>query len=51
MMFSSIYALGVDESIVVIELWWFYNFCENGLIMKKFDFDDFEWVKGVVRMN
>jgi len=37
MMFSSIYALGVDESIVVIELWWFCNFCENGLIMRKFD--------------
>jgi len=51
MMFSSIYALVVDESIVVIELWWFYNFCENGLIMKKFDFDDVEWVKEVVRMN
>jgi len=37
MMFSSIYALGVDESIVVIELLWFCNFCENGLIMRKFD--------------
>ena len=36
MMFS-IYALGVDESIVVIELWWFCNFCENGLIIRKFD--------------
>jgi len=35
MMLSSIYAFGVDESIVVIELWWFCNFCENGLIMKK----------------
>jgi len=35
MMFSSIYALGVDESIVVIELWWFCNFYEYGLIMKK----------------
>jgi len=45
MMFSSIYALGVDESIVVIELRWFCNFCENGLIMKKFNFDDVEWVK------
>jgi len=51
MMFSSIYALDVDESIVVIELWWFCNFCENGLIMKKFDFDDVEWVKEVVRTN
>ena len=46
-----LYALGVDESIVVIELWWICNFYENGLIMKKFDFDDVKWVKEVFRMN
>jgi len=42
MMFSSIYALDVDECVVMIYLWRFCNFCEIGLIMKKFDFDDVE---------
>jgi len=27
------------------------NLGYDRLIMKKFDFDDVEWVKGVVRMN
>jgi len=31
-----IHALGVDSCVVVVKLWWFYDFCENGLKMKKF---------------
>ena len=37
MMFSSIYALGVNESIVWLNCGDFAIFCENGLIMRKFD--------------
>jgi len=46
-----IHALDVDKYVVVVKLWWFYDFCENWLNMEKFEFDEFKWIDEVVRMN
>jgi len=37
--------------VLINVLLWFYNFCENGLKLEKFDFDEFEQINGVVVMN
>ena len=34
-----------------LSLWWFYNFCENVLKNEEVDFDEFEWIEKVFRMN
>ena len=42
MMVMIIHALGVDKCVVVVKLLCFYHFCENGLKMEMFDFDEFD---------
>jgi len=37
--------------LINVLLWCFYDFCENGLKVEKFNFDEFEWFNGVVMMN
>jgi hypothetical protein len=37
-----IHALGVDKCVVVVKLLCFYDFCENGLKVEGFDFNEFE---------
>jgi len=51
MLVMIIYVLDVDKCVIVVKLLCFYDFCENGLKMKKFYFDEFEWINGVVMMN
>jgi len=45
-----IHELGDDKCVVVVKLC-FYDICENGLEVEKFDFEEFEWINGVVMMN
>jgi hypothetical protein len=51
MLMIIIHALGVDKCVVVVKLWCFYDFCEIGLKLEKFDFDEFEWSDEVAKMN
>ena len=34
--------IGIDKSVVVVKLLCFCHFCENGLKVEKFDFNEFE---------
>ena len=36
------HALSVDKCVVEAKLLYFFDFCENGLKMEKFDFDELE---------
>jgi len=42
MLVMIIHALDVDKCVVVVKLLCFYHFCENGLKIEKFDFDELE---------
>lgn len=51
MLLMIIHALGIDKCVVVVNLWYFCDFCKNGLKMEKFDFDEFEWSDEVVVLS
>jgi len=36
------------DKCVVVKLLCFYHFFESGLKLEKFDFDEFEWINGIV---
>jgi len=42
MLVVMIYELGDDKYVVVVKLLCFYDFCENGLKVEEFDFDEFK---------
>jgi len=48
MLVVMIYELGDDKCVVVVKL---LCFCENGLKVEKFEFDEFEWINEVIMMN
>jgi len=41
----------VVRNVILVTLLCFGDFGENGSKEEKYDFDDFEWIHGVVMMN
>jgi len=40
-----------DKCVVLVKLLCFDDFCENGLKVDKFDFDEFEWFNEVIMLS
>jgi hypothetical protein len=51
MLMMIIHELGYDKCVVVVKLLCFYDFCENGTKVEKFDFYEFERIDDDVVLN
>jgi len=43
--------MGDDKCVVVVKFLCFYDFCENGSRVEKFDFDELERIDDVVVLS